>query len=80
MFWKIRLFCLASAQKVNFDKSQVVFLRNINPECVTEMAGTLGLQNVDKLSSYMVFHLSLSNKDSKSLKFILDIVKSKLAG
>lgn len=49
-------------------------------EIANQMAGFLGLKRVKNMSNYLGFPMNLSKKETKIFKFILDIMRTKLAG
>ena len=73
-------FCSLSRQTVSEAKSRVYFSPNINPSDKEALSNILGFQQIDCLGKYLGFPIKHKGGNNQDFNFVLDRVKSKLAG
>ena len=73
-------FSKASGQKVNQNKTVVLFSNNISRVEKAALSNLLGFQQTDSLGRYLGVPLLSSRGSSNTYKYILERIKSKLAG
>ena len=73
-------FCNLFGQSVSEAKSRVCFSPNIDPSDKEALSDILGFQQTECLGKYLGFPIKHKGNSSQDFNFVLDRVKSKLAG
>ena len=73
-------FCSLSRQTVSEAKSRVYFSPNIDPSDKEALSDILGFQQTECLGKYLGFPIKHKAGSNQDFNFVLDKVKSKLAG
>ncbi|GLT42706.1 hypothetical protein SLA2020_166920 [Shorea laevis] len=76
----LNFFCQRSGQKVNLSKSKVFFSRNVTIEVKTDICSTLNISETQALGKYLGFPITHKRLSKTDCSFIVDKVRSKLAG
>ena len=76
----LNTFSKASRQKVNQNKTVVLFSNNISCVEKATLSNHLGFQQTDSLGRYLGVPLLSSRGSSNTYKYILERIRSKLAG
>ncbi|GLT37826.1 hypothetical protein SLA2020_121150 [Shorea laevis] len=76
----LNFFCQRSGQKVNLSKSRVFFSRNVTTEVKTDICSTLNISETQTLGKYLGFPITHKRLSKTDCSFIVDKVRSKLAG
>lgn len=75
----LSLFCQASGQRVNADKTRVFFSSNINHNRATQLSEELGFTRTSGLGKYLGAPIHHGRVSKKSYKFIIDKVQKRLS-
>ncbi|GKV17362.1 hypothetical protein SLEP1_g27876 [Rubroshorea leprosula] len=73
-------FCTRSGQNINQEKSKILFSANVNPDIRLAICHTLGYMETPSLGKYLGFPITSKRIKKSDCNFIVDKVRSKLAG
>ncbi|GLT58322.1 hypothetical protein SLA2020_312230 [Shorea laevis] len=73
-------FCERSGLKINHEKSKVLFSKNVHAQTRDTLGSLLGLPQTSSLGKYLGIPISPRKLKQADCNFILDKVRSKLAG
>ncbi|GKU96985.1 hypothetical protein SLEP1_g10165 [Rubroshorea leprosula] len=73
-------FCTRSGQNINQEKSKILFSANVNPDIRLAICRTLGYMETPSLGKYLGFPITSRRIKKSDCNFIVDKVRSKLAG
>lgn len=76
----LELFCKASRQRVNYDKSSILFSANVDAAEAKRLSDLLGVSATDCLGKYLGHHVLHRGRNSEGHKALVDRVQSKLDG
>lgn len=74
------IFSLFSGQKINREKSKVLFSRNCSSHSINTLTSNLNIQVGDTFGKYLGFPIFHKTPSKADFQFILDNMKTKLAG
>ncbi|GKV23781.1 hypothetical protein SLEP1_g33477 [Rubroshorea leprosula] len=69
-----------NGQNINQEKSKILFFANVNPDIKLAICHTLGYMETPSLGKYLGFPITFRRIKKSDCNFIVDKVKSKLAG
>ncbi|GLT28068.1 hypothetical protein SLA2020_030250 [Shorea laevis] len=73
-------FCYRSGQKINQDKSKILFSKNVNQDRRKAICNILGFSQTESLGKYLGFSISSKKARKQDYAFIIDKVRNKLDG
>lgn len=71
-------FCIASGQRVNFDKSRVFFSSNVNHTRITQISSFLGISPTPNLGKYLGVPLHHQRVSASNYNYILEKMDGRL--
>lgn len=74
----MKVYCEASGQLVNLNKSSVFFGSNVPVVLSEELGGILGMSIVDDSGTYLGVHAMWGRSKNKGLAYVKDRILSKL--
>ncbi|GLU03918.1 hypothetical protein SLE2022_210890 [Rubroshorea leprosula] len=73
-------FCERSVQKINKEKSRILFSRNVDPNTRGSLSSLLGFRYTNDLGKYLVIPISAKKASKYNCNFILHKIRAKLSG
>lgn len=75
----LSLFCSASGQNINMDKSNIMFSRNTSIATRKSMVAKSGFRETTSLGTYLGVPISGNSPNLKDFRYLIEKVQAKLA-
>jgi hypothetical protein len=72
-------FCSQSRQKINLDKSKVLFSPNVSHDLRSSLCGIIGISSTLDMGRYLGFPLKSNGRNSSDFNFVVEKVQAKLS-
>ncbi|GKV13109.1 hypothetical protein SLEP1_g24176 [Rubroshorea leprosula] len=76
----LHFFCERSGQKINKEKSRILFSRNVDSNTRDLLSSLLGFRHTNDLGKYLGIPISAKKASKDNCSFILDKIRAKLSG